>query len=117
MKMLKSFSIYTFVGFFGAGINFFLMPLLSHYLTPSDFGITSIINTYVTLLFPILGMNAYGIISVEYYKTRDKKDFASLFSSVQFVPIIPTIIITAIGLMLYGRIAPLLELPPGELWV
>src|SRR3982751_3618601 len=100
MKLLRSFSLYTFVGFFGAGINFILMPLLSHYLTPEDYGISALINTYVSLLFPIIGMNAYGIIPVEYFKIKDRKEFASLFSSVQVVPILPAILLTAVGLLL-----------------
>src|SRR2546423_5940500 len=117
MRILKSFSIFTFVGFFGACINFILMPLLSHYLNPEDYGMTAIINAYVSLLSPIVGLVAYGIISVEYYKTRDPKEFASLFSSVQVIPILPTVFLTFFVFIFYHSINSLLELPSKQVWV
>jgi O-antigen/teichoic acid export membrane protein len=117
MRLFKSFSLYTIVGFLGAGINFVLMPLLSHHLTPEDYGLSSIINTYVSLLSPVVGLVAYGIISVDYYKITDKIEFASLFSSVQIIPVLPTFFLLLIGVCFYHQLAPLLELPPNEIWV
>lgn len=117
MKLLRSFSIYTLVSFFGAGINFFLMPLLSYYLSPRDYGTTSIINTYVSFISPFIGFLAYGIITVEYYKIKDRAEFASLFSSIQLIPLVPTVLLLLIGLPFYKQMALLLELPPDQLWV
>jgi O-antigen/teichoic acid export membrane protein len=116
MKALRNLSIFTFVGFFGAGINFLLMPLLSHYLSPADNGINSILNTYVTLIIPLVGLVAAGLIQVEYYHLEDKREFASLFSSLQIIPIVPTLLLAAVTGLFYPRIAPLLELPPEDLW-
>src|SRR2546423_9091503 len=104
MQIFKSFTIYTFVGFFGAGINFILMPLLSHYLSPEDYGMSSIINAYVSLLSPVIGLVAYGIISVEYYKIKSRLEFASLFSSVQVIPILPTIFLSIIVFAFYHNV-------------
>lgn len=117
MSFFRSFSIYTLVSFLGAGINFLLMPLLSYYLSPTDYGTTSLINTYVSFLSPFLGLIAYGIITVEYYRVKDSGEFASLFSSVQIIPILPTILISLISLPLYQKLAAALELPPGQLWI
>lgn len=116
MRALRNLSIFTFVGFFGAGINFFLMPLLSHYLSPADNGINSILNTYVTLLIPMVGLVAAGLIQVEYYHLEDKRDFASLFSSIQLIPVLPTLLLAAITALSYPSIAKVLELPAGDMW-
>src|SRR5215471_6226643 len=99
MQYLKQISIYTFVSFLGAGINFFLMPYLSYYIKPADYGILALINSFVTILIPLTGLVATGLITVEYYKTQNKNEFASLFSSIQVVPLIPTVfclIVTAV---------------------
>jgi O-antigen/teichoic acid export membrane protein len=117
MNFFKSFSIYTLVSFFGAGINFLLMPLLSYYLSPTDYGITSLINTYVSFISPFLGFIAFGIITVEYYRIKDRTDFASLFSSIQIIPVLPTIFISLVTLPFYKKLAVLLELPPDQLWI
>ena len=116
MNYLRSFSIFTFVGFFGAGINFLLMPILSHYLSPTDYGLLALINTYVTILIPLVSFVAYGYITVEYFQLNDKNDFASLFSSVAFIPIIPTTILFLCGFFGYQYFSEALELPANGKW-
>jgi O-antigen/teichoic acid export membrane protein len=110
MRILKQLSIYTFAGFFGAGINFFIMPVLSHYLAPFDYGIISIFNTYVTILIPLIGLLASSFLTVEYYKSKDKIEFASKFISVQIVPIFPFLIFSLLVYFSYDRLAITLEL-------
>ncbi len=116
MKSLRSLSIYTFVGFFGAGINFLLMPVLSHYLIPTDYGLIAIINTYVTILIPLVSLVAFSYIMVEYFRMEDKREFASLFSSAAFIPILPTVLLFVVGYFAYDFIAAPLELPADAKW-
>ncbi len=111
MKYFKQFSTYTLIGFFGAGISFLLMPYLSHFLEPEEYGILSMINSLVTIFIPFIGLTAAGIINVEYYKEENKKEFASLFSSVQAVPVIPFLFFLAIAFLLRQPIAQFLEIP------
>nr|HQV07191.1 oligosaccharide flippase family protein [Chitinophagaceae bacterium] len=95
MKSLKQFSTYTLVGFIGAGVSFFLMPYLSHFLKPWEYGVLSMINSFVTILIPLIGLSVAGYAKVEYYKylKKDPKEFASIFSTVQVIPILPFLII------------------------
>lgn len=116
MKQLRSFSIYTFVGFFGAAINFLLMPVLSHYLTPTDYGLIALINTYVTILLPLIGIEAYSYNTIQYFQLEDKSDFARLFSSVAFIPIVPTVFLFILGFFSFSYLAGPLELPPDAKW-
>jgi len=116
MKSLRSLSIYTFVGFFGAGINFLLMPVLSHYLTPTDYGLLSLVNTYVTILIPLVSLVAYGYITVEYFHMEDQRKFASLFSSVALIPVLPTLVLFVLGYFFYDYFAGILELPIDAKW-
>ena len=73
MKLLKTFSLYTFVGFLNAGVGFLILPILTHYLTPEDYGIISLMNTYVQILMPIIGLSTASYISVEYYNKSLKE--------------------------------------------
>ncbi len=110
MKFLKQISLYTFAGFFGAGINFFIMPVLSHHLTPFDYGLISIFNTYVTILIPLVGLVASGLLSVEYFRTKDQNEFASKFVSVQLIPVVPFILLSLFFYFSYYTIDDALEL-------
>ena len=83
MKFLKQLSLYTLVGVIGAGINFFVMPVLSHYLLPSDYGLLALFNTYITILIPVVSISAYALLSVDYFKQKDKNVFENQDPSLQ----------------------------------
>lgn len=114
MKFLKQLSLYTFVGFFNAGISFLLMPYLSHYIDPAGYGILSMVNSFVTILVPLVGLTASGLVVVEYYKLKDKNEYASLFSSVQIIPLVPGTVIFLISLFFSASIAKFLEIPADK---
>lgn len=114
MIFLRQLSVYTLVGFLGAGVNFFLMPYLSHFISPGEYGILSMVNTYVTILIPLVGLVAAGIISVDYFKIKDKAEFASLFSSVQVIPLVPALLFLLINFLFPGPIASLFEIPADK---
>lgn len=117
MKFLKQLSLYTLVGVIGAGINFFIMPVLSHYLTPADYGLLSLFNTYVTILIPVVSVSAYSLLSVDYFKQTDKKIFASEFTSIQLIPLFNTLILTIVVWLGYSSVANALELKEaGLIW-
>lgn len=111
MGFLKHFSIYAFVGIAGAAVNFFLMPYLSHFIAPAEYGMLAMINTLVTILIPFIGLVASSIITIEYYKIIDKSEFASFFSSIQLIPIMPTIIFLLSALIFSKPLANFFELP------
>lgn len=114
MKFLQQISIYTIIGFLGAGINFLLFPYLSHFLSPKDYGVLSMINSVVTILIPFTSVMAYSWISTEYFKITDKNEFASLFSTVQLVPVIPFLLFLLLCLAFKNPIGNWLEVPPEK---
>lgn len=117
-KGLINISIYLIVSVISAGINFFLLPVLSYHLLPADYAIISLLNTYVLLLMPLVSLLSYGILGVEYYKMKDKREYARLFSSALFVPVIPTLLLLLLLLAGFRSLAVIMELPAtGWLYV
>ncbi len=116
MKFFNNVLVYTFVGFFGPGVNFLLMPVLSHYLSPSDYGIAVLLSTYVAFLAPLMSFMAHGLIPVSYFQITDKKEFASAFSSISFIPLLPTIVLFLLFWLSFNSLEGLLELPPHTKW-
>ena len=114
MKFIKQFSLYTFVGFFNAGIGFLLMPYLSHYINPEGYGILSMVNSLVTILIPLVGLTASGLISVEYYRVKDKKELASIFTSIQTIPLLPGLILLICTLLFSSSVASFFEIPQAK---
>lgn len=114
LKLLTSFSTYTFVGFLGSGISLLVMPILTHYLTPGDYGTLSLFNAYVTILTPILSFSSTAILNVDYYKLEEKT-FRNLFVSSFVSPIFGTVIFFLTFLFFKRCIGELLEIP--GLWI
>src|SRR6476660_8671210 len=110
MKFAKQFSLYTFVGLFGAAINFFVMPVLSHYLSPADYGLLSLFNTYITILVPLVSLSAYSLLSVDFFKEKNKQVFASKFSSIQVIPVFTSLIFGFFIWKFYTGLSVALEL-------
>lgn len=110
MKLLKQLSLYTLVGVFGAGVNFFVMPVLSHYLLPADYGLLSLFNTYITILMPLVSISAYNLLSVDYFKQKSPQTFGSQFTSIQIIPLVTTVFLLLLTWASFDRFAPLLEL-------
>jgi len=118
VKLLRTFSLYTVVGFLNAGISFLILPILTHYLSPADYGIISLVNTYVSILMPIVGLSTASFISVEYFnKKLQPYQFQEVFSSVRAIPLLMLIPFTLLFVLGYKVLPPLLELPLQAYWL
>ncbi|HKZ67503.1 MAG TPA: oligosaccharide flippase family protein [Chitinophagaceae bacterium] len=118
MKLLKTISFYTFVGFLNAGVGFLILPVLTHYLSPADYGIISLMNTYVQILMPVIGLSTASFISVEYFNKKLQPDeFREMFSSVRSIPLLmlaPFLVIFILG---YSTLPGIMELPLSAYWL
>jgi O-antigen/teichoic acid export membrane protein len=118
MKLFKTFSTYTIIGFLNAGIGFLLLPVLTRYLTPSDYGIISLMNTYVLILMPIVGLSTSSFISVEYYNSKIPPDeFKRLFSSIRLIPALVIVPLALIFLLGKNWLPSVMELPSVAYWM
>lgn len=82
MSVLKQLSVYTFLGALTGGISFLLLPVLTRFLTPADYGILSIFTATVnffTLLIPV-GM---GYMLNVYIIQKEREYYAYLSSFVR----------------------------------
>jgi O-antigen/teichoic acid export membrane protein len=94
----KNSSIYLLNEVFQKGINLAYIPLLTHYLLPSQFGILSTLTSAVSFLIFCVGLNLNNYVSVAYLKSQNEENnhpLARYFSS--FLSIL---IASTIGLLL-----------------
>ncbi len=71
--LIKTASIYVFANIINSAIPFFLMPVLTRYLTPADYGIVAMFGVLVGLVSPFTGLNVHGAVSRQYVR-RDYID-------------------------------------------
>ena len=115
--MLRRLSWYTLGGIANAGLNFGFAILLTHYLERAELGVLSLYVTYVSILTPLIGLAAASVVNVDFFRMPNKKDFAELVSSVQFIPIIPFLSSLIFAWMTYDYLSGSLELEEvGLFW-
>ncbi len=118
IRYFRTFSLYTFVGFLNAGIGFLLLPILTVHLSPSDYGIISLVNVYVMLFMPLVGLSASGYITVEYHNPKvGRGEFAKIFSSVRAIPLAGILLLSLIFLLCQTFLPGIMELPSLAYWM
>jgi O-antigen/teichoic acid export membrane protein len=114
-SLLRSSGLYTLTNIINAAIPFFMLPVLTRYLSPVDYGIVTIFTVLIGFLNPFIGINMHGAITRQYYD-RDSIDMPKYISNGIFILIFNVIFITSIVGLLSGQIYKLTTFPINWLW-
>lgn len=80
-SLLKNSFVYVVTDGINNAIPFVLLPLISRYLTPADYGIVSNYNVLIQILSVFVYFATAGIIPVMFFKT-DKEDLKLYISNI-----------------------------------
>ncbi len=109
MNLTKSLSIYTFASLINASIPFLLLPILTTYLSPEEYGLLAIIQIFIIFTVPFVSINISNTLQLEYHHL-DQKEFASLVSSTLMIPIIAIIVVLLFFILAESLINPFLNI-------
>lgn len=82
--LVKSSGIYAITNILNSAIPFFLLPILTRYLTPEEYGLVAMIGVLVGLTSPFVGINTHGAITRKYYD-RDSIKFTEYVGNCLFI--------------------------------
>jgi len=86
-ELIKNSFVFTTANIINAAIPFLLLPILTRYLSPSDYAIVSILQISVSISIILIGLNTHGAINVNYFKISQenlKKYVGSIFTILVF---------------------------------
>ena len=86
MTLKKQMLSYTAVNILNAAVPFLLLPILTVYLSPGDYGLLSLIQLLMLVSLPLVLMNTHGLLTIEYSKLPLEK-FKRLVSTIIWIPI------------------------------
>ena len=66
--VIKSGGIYLFFSLVSRAIPFLLLPLLTHYIDPTGYGVVSVIAVVTAIAMPIIGMCSNSVLFQRYFK-------------------------------------------------
>lgn len=115
-KLFKSASIYIFTSIINSAIPFLLMPILTRYLSPADYGIVSMFGVLVSFVSPFTGLSVQGAIARIYYE-RDTIDFREYVTNSLYILVTSTAIVSIVFFMFSNTIASFSSVPVQVLWM
>lgn len=99
------FSIYSFVN---KGISFVLLFFIANYINPQGYGFVSLFGTFVMIIGCVINLNTNGLVSVDYFKEKDK--FPRTVNFVSFVTFIGAILFSSIVVLFRNYFEPVIGL-------
>ena len=83
-KLFKSTFIYTSTNVINKAIPFFLLPIMTRYLTPTDYGIVATFDVLLAVITVFVGLSMNGAINVNFFKLN-KEELKEYIGNVFFI--------------------------------
>jgi len=100
MNIFKTLSFYTLISIGNQAVSFFLLPVLTKYLSPKEYGIISIFMAFISFTSPLIVFGIPTLIGIDFFKekhNRLKEILSSLFFLSALLALIIIIIFIFIG--------------------
>lgn len=97
---VKNVSIYFTSNIINKSIPFLLLPVLTKYLTPAEYGIIAIFQVLITFASPLIGINLSGNISRNFFD-KSKEQVAQIVSNL-FIILLTSFVISVFFLGVYS---------------
>jgi len=115
-SLFQDTGIYTITSIINAGIPFLLLPILTRYLSPEDYGLISMFALLVSFVSPFIGISINGAISRQYFNREDLNIWEYVFNCLLILAI--NSIITFLIFVNFSRlITKVTSFPEQSLWM
>lgn len=89
-SLFKASGIYTLTSVLNSAIPFLLLPILTRYLTPEDYGIVSMFGLLVSIVGVFTGVNIHGAVQREYFN-KEEVNFKEYVGNCIIILIVTTV--------------------------
>jgi O-antigen/teichoic acid export membrane protein len=113
--LIKHGGIYTISNVVNASIPFLLLPVLTRYLSKSDYGIIATFQYLIAFFIPIIGLNTQASVIRRQYDT-EKIDFAKYVTTCIVILLVNTLLLIVLLIPLSPFISDIAEFPSTWFW-
>lgn len=93
--LIKHSSVYGTANLLQKGVGFIMIPVYTHYLSPSDYGILELMDLTINIITMLIGMRLGSAIIRYYHHYEDYEDKLSVFTTALISVFIMCLIIVA----------------------
>lgn len=113
--LIRSSSIYTVSSILNAAIPFLVMPVLTRYLSPAEYGLTATFQVLVGFIAPFTGLSIHGAIARKYYD-KDAVDMPKYIANCLVILLISSLVVSAVFWVFVNLIVSMTFFPREWLW-
>lgn len=115
MGLLKRSSIYLLSNILNALVPFLLLPVLTRYLTPDEYGQIAMFQTLITGLAALTGLNAVGAANRKFYDKHDVSALALFNGTCLHILLLSSLTLGVVCFFLSAELSQWLNIPTS--WV
>lgn len=115
-KLVRNSFIFTAAEVTNKAIPFLLLPVITRFMSPADYGIVAVFTALVNILAVFVGLNAQGAVSVSYFKLRPE-ELRKYIANVLIVLGSSTVIVLLVLLASSGPMSTRLGIPRAWIFV
>ncbi|MEQ5726525.1 oligosaccharide flippase family protein [Providencia rettgeri] len=104
MSLAKNTSIYLISNILNAAIPFILLPILTRYLTPSEYGQIAMFQVLLSALTTFIGLNSVGAANRKFYDNDTDDQILKSFNGSCIQILIITTLLTIFPMLFIGEI-------------
>lgn len=108
-------AVYVGATMLNAAIPFLLLPLVARWLGPADFGVIGTFLAIVSVLVMLVGLNAYGYVSVSYYRDG-RATLPPVVGAALTVILLASAVVGVAGVVAAGAIERWIAIDAAWLW-
>ena len=113
--LIQSAGIYVLANILNSAIPFLVLPIMTRFLSPEDYGIVSMFSVLVSILTTFIGLNVHGAIARQFYE-KESMNFQQYIANCFYILIFSTALIGLVTLSLSNWISRVTEFPREWLW-
>lgn len=115
-SLFKASGIYTFGTILNSAIPFFLLPILTRYLTPEEYGIVSMFSILSSIVGVFTGLSVHGAIHRVFYD-RERFNFKEYVYNCLIILFVSSFIVLLIVEIFKDYISQVSGVPANWLWL
>jgi O-antigen/teichoic acid export membrane protein len=109
-KLFQNTFIYTLAQILNSAVPFFLLPVMTRYLSPSDYGIVSTFAAFVGMLNVFVGLSLHGAVNVNFFQIN-RSELEGYIFNVMLILCASSLLVFLIILFCQDLISQRLTLP------
>ena len=111
----RAASVYVLANLASAAVPFLLLPILTRYLTTSEYGVVAMFSVLVGLIGPLIGLNVHGAVQRRFYD-QSRESLPVYVANCLLIAAVTSVLVASLLLGFSRPISALANFPASWLW-